>query len=61
MRCADHDPFGVTGGTSEFGEDAIEHAQAAPGDEAVVDRLVRTISLGCVAPHQPMLDDVDDR
>ena len=44
----------------QFGEDAVEHAQTAPADEPVVDGLVRTIALGRIAPHQPMLDDIDN-
>jgi hypothetical protein len=42
------------------GKDTVEHAHAAPADEAVVDCLVRPVAFGGIAPHQPMLDDVDD-
>jgi hypothetical protein len=56
----DHDPLGLSGLASQFGEDAVEHAQAAPADKPVVDRLVRPVILGCIAPHQPVLDDAND-
>ena len=60
MCCVDHDPVGLAGAASQFGEYPVEHPEPAPMDEPVVDRLVRPIPLGGVPPHQPMLDDVDD-
>jgi hypothetical protein len=56
----DHDPVGLARLAGEFGEDAVEHPKPAPADEAVVDGLVRTVIPGRVAPHQPVLDEVDD-
>ena len=56
----DHDRLRLPGLARQFGEDAVKHAKAAPADEPVVDGLVRPIALGRIAPHQPMLDDVDD-
>jgi hypothetical protein len=44
----------------QFGEDAVEHTQTAPADEAVVDCLVRAVTLGGIAPHQTVLDDVNN-
>lgn len=55
----DHDRVGLSGLACQFGEDAVEHAKAAPANEPVVDGLVRAIALGRIAPHQPVLDDVD--
>ena len=60
MRGVDRDRVGLPGLASQFGEDAVEHAQPVPADEVVVDGLVRAVALGRIPPHQPMLDDVDD-
>eukprot|EP01038_Epipyxis_sp_PR26KG_P017263 gene17264-23801_t len=60
VRGVDHDPVGLACLARQLCKYAVEHAQAAPADEAVVDRLVRAIILGRIAPHQAMLDDVDD-
>ncbi len=61
MRGVDHDPVGLSGLARQCGKDPVEHTQAAPADEPVVDGLVRTVTLGCIAPHLAMLDDVNDR
>jgi len=42
------------------GEDPVEHAHAAPPDEAVVEGLVRAVGGRRVAPLQAVTDDVDD-
>ena len=60
MGGVDHDRIRLTGPACQLGEDAVEHPQPAPTDEAVVDGLVRTLAFGCIAPHQPMLDNVND-
>ena len=44
MRGVDHNPVGFAGFARQLGEDAVEHPQAAPADEAVVDGLVRTVT-----------------
>ena len=49
-----------SGGAGQFGEDAIEDPEPAPAHEPVIDRLVRTIPLGSIPPHQAMLDDIND-
>ena len=41
-------------------EDTIEHPQTAPPDETVVNRLVRTVILWCIAPAQTVPDDKDN-
>jgi hypothetical protein len=46
---------------ASFREDPVEHAHAAPAHETVVDRRVRAVACGRVAPAQPVLDDEDDR
>lgn len=56
----DHDRVRLPGLARQFGEDPIEQAEAAPEDEPVVDGLVRPIALGRIAPHQLVLDDIDD-
>ncbi len=39
---------------SQRPEDAVEHAYAAPADEAVVDRLVRPVLRRRITPPQPV-------
>jgi len=43
MRGVDHDPLRPGAFARKFGEDRVEHAQPAPADEPVIDRLVRAI------------------
>jgi hypothetical protein len=50
-RGVDHDPLRLAALLGQRGEDLVEHAQPAPADEAIVDRLVRAILLGRVAPN----------
>ena len=56
----DHDPLRFSGLARQFDKDAVEHPQAAPADEAVVDRLVRSVSARRITPPQAVLDDKDD-
>ena len=44
--------------TGKRREDAVEDAQAAPAHEAVIQGLVRTVVLRCVAPTKAVLDAV---
>src|ERR1700675_4821629 len=60
MRGVDHDPLRFAALARQFGEELVEHAQAAPADEPVVDCLVRAIVGRSVAPTQPVLDHKDD-
>lgn len=60
MGGIDHDPLGSRPFAGKAGEDAIEHSEPAPGDEAVVERLVRPIVLGRVLLLQTVADDIDD-
>ena len=39
---------------------AREDPGLAPAHEAVVERLVCTVAGGCVVPHKPVSDDMDD-
>jgi hypothetical protein len=57
MRGVDHDPLGLAAPARQRGEYLVEHAQSAPADEAVVDRLVRAVVPRRVAPAQAVLDD----
>jgi secreted protein with Ig-like and vWFA domain len=41
-------------------EDPVEHAEPTPADEAVVDRLVRTLGSRRVAPAQAVADHEND-
>lgn len=60
VRRVDHDPVGLSGTSGQFGKDPVEHPEPAPAHEPVVDRLVWPITFGRIAPHQSMLDDIDD-
>ena len=60
VRGVDHEPVGFAGSTRQLCEDAVAHAQAAPVDEAVVERLVRAVIFRSIASHQPELDDIND-
>src|SRR5471030_2264439 len=60
MSGVDHDPLRLTAFAHQLGEDVVEHAQPAPADEAVVDRLVRAVIPGRVAPAKSVLDYKDD-
>src|ERR1700722_9811521 len=61
MRGVDHDPLRFAALARQFGENLVEHAQAAPSNKPIVDRLVRAIVARSVAPTQPVLDHKDDR
>ena len=60
MRGVDHDALRLGAFSREPREDAVEDAGPAPADEAVVERLVRTIALRRVFPLQAVADHVDD-
>lgn len=60
MRRVDHDALRLGSLAGEPCEDAVEDAEPAPADEAVVERLVGTVALGRVLPLQAVADDVDD-
>jgi hypothetical protein len=65
MRGVDHDPLRFAALARQFGENLVEHAQAAPSNKPIVDRLVRAIVARSVAPTQPVVGLVntlaDDR
>jgi hypothetical protein len=44
----------------QLGEDPVEHAQTAPADEPVVDRLVRAVAGRRITPAQSVPDHEDD-
>ena len=56
----DHQALGLTRATCEPSEDAVEHAEAAPAHEAVVQGLVWAVLGRRVAPAQPVADDMED-
>ena len=56
----DHQPLRLTRPARKPGEDAVEHTEAAPSHEAVLQGLVGTVGRRSVAPAQPVADDVDD-
>src|SRR6202044_1527859 len=53
MRGVDHDPLRFAALARQFGENLVEHAQAAPSNKPIVDRLVRAIVARSVPPTQP--------
>src|SRR5580692_8526645 len=61
MRGVDHNPFRLAALARQFGENLVEHAQAAPANEPIVDCLVRAILWRRVAPAQPVPDHKHDR
>src|SRR6195256_3109752 len=61
MRGVDHDPLRFAALGRQFGENLVEHAEAAPANKPIVDCLVRAIVARSVAPTQPVLDHKDDR
>lgn len=56
----DHQPIGLPALGGKRGEDAVEHAQAAPANEPVVDGLVRAVTGRRISPAQPVPDHEDD-
>ena len=56
----DHQEVGLAGLAREPGEDAVEHAEAAPAHEAIVERLVGTVARGSIAPSHARADYMDD-
>src|SRR3984885_9940991 len=61
MRGVDHNPFRLAPLACQFCENLVEHAQAAPANEPIVDCLVRAILWRRVAPAQPVPDHKHDR
>src|ERR1700733_5128871 len=60
MRRVDQQPTGPACLCRQRREDPVEDPEPTPADETVVDRLVRTVFLRCVAPAQPVPDYEDD-
>ena len=60
MGRVDHQLVGLAALGRQPGEDPVEHAQSAPADEAVIDRLVRAVVPGRVAPAQAVANNEDD-
>jgi hypothetical protein len=60
MRRVNHDTLGFWPFAGEPGEDAVEDAEPAPANEAVVERLVRTLASRRVLPLETVADHVDD-
>ena len=56
----DHQPKRLTTLARQLGEDLVEHAKTAPAHEPIIDRLVRPVVAGRIAPAQPILDDEDN-
>jgi hypothetical protein len=52
MGGVDHQLLGIAEFSGQFGQNPVEYAEPAPADEAIVDRLVRTIFPWCVPPSK---------
>jgi hypothetical protein len=52
-RRVNHDPLRLRSLAGKAREDAMEDAEPAPADEAVVERPVRTVSLGASFHCEP--------
>ena len=59
VSAIDHDGFAVQPGLRQFLDDAGKHAEAGPPDEAIVERLVRTILSRCIPPAKAVADHMD--
>ena len=55
MRRIDHQPRWLAGLARQFGKYLVEHTEAAPAHEPVIDRLVRTIPAGASRQRSPFL------
>ena len=60
MGGVDHQPGRFAGLARQFGKNLVEHAEAAPAHEPIVDRLMRAVLTRRVAPAQTVPDDEDD-
>jgi len=60
VGAVDHDSLRRPCLGGKRGEDAVEHTETAPADEATIQGLVRAIAEGRIAPLQAVADDVDD-
>ncbi len=60
MRRINHQARWLAGLARQFGKYLVEHTEAAPAHEPVIDCLVRTIAERRIAPAQTISDDEDD-
>ena len=55
MGGVDHQPGRFAGLARQFGKNLVEHAEAAPAHEPIVDRLMRAYSRGASRQRRPFL------
>lgn len=60
MGGVDHQLVGLTALGRQLGEDPVEHAQTAPADGPIVDRLVWAVTGRRITPAQSVPDHEDD-
>jgi hypothetical protein len=60
MCSIDHQLLRLAAFGSQLSQNPIEYAEPAPADEAVIDRLVRTILSWHIAPSQPIAQNEND-
>jgi len=60
MRCINHHRVHCLARACQRGEDAIEDANPAPANEAIVERLRRPVDGRGIPPSQPTPDDMND-
>lgn len=56
----DHQPLGWAVLGRQGREDARKHAEPAPADEPVVERLGRLVAARCILPLQTVAEDADN-
>ena len=60
MRGVDHDPLRLAALARQCGENLVEHAQAAPANEPIVDCLMRAVFSRRVTPAKSVPDHKHD-
>jgi hypothetical protein len=60
MGSINHQLFPLAASGCEFGQDSTEDTKPTPADEAIVNRLVRTVFLWRVAAAQSVANDEDN-
>jgi hypothetical protein len=60
MTSIDHQLIGFVILGRQLGKESVEHAQGAPADEPVIDRLMRAVISRCVTPTEAVPNRKDD-
>jgi hypothetical protein len=60
MGGIDHQLLWLTAFSDQSGQNPVEHTKPAPANEAITDRLVRTIYLQRITLPRPIVQNKDD-